>query len=102
MNKLNFIIILFLIIQIKVVAQPISLHPKNQHYFLYKAKPAVLITSAEHYGAVLNADFDYKKYLQTMHTEGMNYTRIFVGSYVEIPGSFGIRNNSLAPAKILV
>jgi hypothetical protein len=33
-----------------------------------------------------------------MHDEGMNYTRIFTGSYVEIPGSFGIRNNSLAPA----
>jgi hypothetical protein len=28
----------------------------------------------------------------------MNYTRIFAGSYVEIPGSFGIENNSLAPA----
>jgi len=98
MNKLNFIFILFLIIQINVDAQPISLHPQNPHYFLYKGKPAVLITSAEHYGAVLNAEFDYKKYLQTMHDEGMNYTRIFTGSYVEIPGSFGIQNNTLAPA----
>ena len=33
-----------------------------------------------------------------MHDEGMNYTRIFTGSYVEIPGSFGIENNTLAPA----
>ena len=30
-----------------------------------------------------------------MHDEGMNYTRIFTGSYVEIPGSFGIENNTL-------
>ncbi len=33
-----------------------------------------------------------------MHDEGMNYTRIFTGTYVEIPGSFGILNNTLAPA----
>jgi len=98
MNKLNFIFILIFVIQINVTAQPISLHPKNQHYFLYNGKPTVLITSAEHYGAVINAGFDYKKYLQTMHDEGMNYTRIFVGSYVEAPESFGIQNNSLAPA----
>jgi hypothetical protein len=98
MNKLNCIFFFFLIIQINAVSQPISLHPQNSHYFLFKGKPTVLITSAEHYGAVLNSDFDFKKYLQTMHAEGMNYTRIFTGSYVEIPGSFGIVNNSLAPA----
>ncbi|MBK6281793.1 MAG: hypothetical protein IPF54_03190 [Draconibacterium sp.] len=57
-----------------------------------------MVTSAEHYGLVLNSDFDYKKYLETMHSEGMNYTRVFMGSYVEIPESFGIENNSLAPA----
>lgn len=98
MNKLNFIFFFLLIIGFNSIAQPVSLHPQNPHYFLYKGKPAVLITSAEHYGAVINADFDYKKYLQTMHDEGMNYTRIFAGSYAEIPGSFGIENNSLAPA----
>ncbi len=27
----------------------------------------------------------------------MNYNRIIAGSYVEIPGSFGIENNTLAP-----
>ncbi len=97
MNKLNLILIVFLFIHFGGVAQPISLHPQNPHYFLIKGKPAVLITSAEHYGAVINTGFDYKKYLQTLHDEGMNYTRIFTGSYVEIPGSFGIVNNTLAP-----
>lgn len=57
-----------------------------------------LITSAEHYGAVINTDFDYKTYLETLHREGMNYTRIFAGSYFETPTSFGIKNNTLAPA----
>lgn len=78
--------------------EPIRLNPENPHYFLYKGKPLALITSAEHYGAILNADFDYKKYLQILHREGMNYTRIFMGSYFEIPStSFGIKNNTLAP-----
>jgi len=79
-------------------AQPIRLHPTNNRYFEFKGKPVVLVTSAEHYGAVLNLDFDYKTYLKTLSDEGMNYTRIFAGSYVEIPGSFGIEKNTLAPA----
>ena len=82
------------------VVGPIQLHPENQHYFLYKGKPLALITSAEHYGAVLNLDFDYKTYLRTLSNDGMNYTRIFTGSYFEIAGeSFGIQNNTLAPEK---
>jgi hypothetical protein len=77
---------------------PIQLHPENPHYFLYKGEPMVLITSAEHYGALLNLDFDYKKYLKTLGAEGMNYTRIFTGTYFEIPGeSFSITYNTLAP-----
>lgn len=79
-------------------AQPIRLHPANNRYFEFKGKPVVLVTSAEHYGAVLNLDFDWKTYLKTLSDEGMNYTRIFAGSYVEIPGSFGIEKNTLAPA----
>jgi len=79
-------------------AQPLRLHPHNQRYFEYRGKPVLLVTSAEHYGAVLNKEFDYKKYLAALAADGMNYTRIFAGTYVEIPGSFGIENNTLAPA----
>lgn len=80
-------------------AQPIALHPLNPHYFIYKGKPLILISSAEHYGAVLNPAFDYMKYLSTLHEDGMNYTRIFTGSmYWEIENDFGITNNTLAPA----
>ena len=78
--------------------QPISLHPANPHYFLYQGKAVALISSGEHYGAVINGDFDYHKYLETLAAEGMNYTRLFGGSYVEVPGkSFGILRNDLAP-----
>ncbi len=79
---------------------PIRLHPENQHYFLYKGKPLALISSAEHYGGVLNLDFDYQRYFETLSEDGMNYTRIFTGTYFEIEGeSFGIQNNTLAPKK---
>ena len=77
---------------------PIRLHPQNPHYFLYRGKAVALVTSASHYGAVINGDFDYHKYLAALDAAGMNYTRVFGGSYVEEPGrSFGIRRNSLAP-----
>ncbi len=88
----------FVVLGFCLTAQPIALHPENPHYLVYEDKPTVLITSAEHYGAVLNSAFDYKKYLQTLQAEGMNYTRIFTGSYVEVPGSFGIQHNTLSPA----
>lgn len=77
----------------------ISLHPQNPHYFLFHNRALALIGSGEHYGAVLNGDFDYAKYLATLEADGMNYTRMFGGSYVEVPAkSFGILRNDLAPA----
>lgn len=78
-------------------AQPIKLHPQNPHYFKYKDQPRILITSAEHYGAVLNLGFDFGTYLKTLDEEGMNYTRIFTGVYLENETSFGIEKNTLAP-----
>jgi hypothetical protein len=79
-------------------AEAIRLHPKNPHYFLFRDKVTVLITSGEHYGSVLNGEFDYKKYLATLAADGLNFTRIFGGSYLEVPAtSFGIKRNSLAP-----
>jgi hypothetical protein len=79
-------------------AAPISLHPKNPHYFLYRDKPVILITSAEHYGAVINNAFDFRRYLATLQSDGLNYTRLFGGAYIEVPSrSFGILRNTLAP-----
>lgn len=78
--------------------EPIRLHPQNPHYFLFHGRVTALITSGEHYGSVLNAAFDYKKYLTTLAADGLNYTRLFGGSYVEVPAaSFGIQRNDLAP-----
>ena len=81
-----------------VFAEPLALHPENPHYFLWRGKPAVLIGSGEHYGAVLNLDFDYAKYLPAFADAGMNVTRTFTGAYVEPQGAFKIERNTLAPA----
>ncbi|OWK35068.1 hypothetical protein [Fimbriiglobus ruber] len=76
---------------------PISLHPDNPRYFLFRGQPTVLVTSAEHYGSVLNTDFNYTKYLDELHVHRLNMTRIFSGVYVEDSKSFGITRNTLAP-----
>src|SRR5688500_12058173 len=78
-------------------AVPIALHPDNPHYFQWRGRPTILITSGEHYGAVMNLDFDYRKYLDTLAADGMNYTRVFSGAYVEPEGAFKIAGNTLAP-----
>ncbi|HEX7861744.1 MAG TPA: cellulase family glycosylhydrolase [Verrucomicrobiae bacterium] len=80
-------------------AQPLSLHPENPHYFQFRGKPTIILTSGEHYGAVLNLDFDYRKYLQALAADGLNNTRVFTGSYVEPQGAFNIARNTLAPEK---
>jgi hypothetical protein len=78
--------------------EPLSLHPQNPHYFLFRGKPAILIGSTEHYGAVMNLDFDYITYLNEVAASGLNITRTFSGAYLEPAGAFGIRKNTLAPA----
>ena len=77
--------------------QPLALHPANPHYFIYKNKPMILVTSGEHYGAVLNLDFNYITYLDELQSKRLNLTRTFSGAYVEPSGAFNIKKNTLAP-----
>jgi Cellulase (glycosyl hydrolase family 5) len=79
-------------------AAPICLCPEAPHYFLWREKPTVLITAGEHYGAVLNLGFDYPRYLDELKTHRFNLARVFSGTYREVPGSFNIIGNTLAPA----
>ena len=78
-------------------AQPIALHAENPRYFVWQGKPTVLITSGEHYGALLNLDFDFIRYFDELQAKGLNHTRTFSGVYHEIASSFGITDNPLAP-----
>jgi hypothetical protein len=92
-------VVLLLLTAAAAAAQqgPIKLHPDNPHYFSFRGKPTILLTCGEHYGAVLNRDFDYVRYLDELKARGFNLTRTFSGVYREVPGSFKIENNTLAP-----
>lgn len=77
-------------------AEPITVCPLNRHYFQYKGKPVLLISSDHHYGAIIDRDFDYVKFLNYMGENGMNLTRIYPGGYFELPDEF-IKSNPLGP-----
>jgi len=95
------IILIALFLALPAGAQ-IRLDTDNSHYFNYKNKPVILIASGEHYGAVINLDFDYKKYLATLKKIGLNHTRIFLGDYFEKDGDFCIVKNTLNPKDKLI
>jgi hypothetical protein len=60
----------------------------------------VLITSTEHYGAVLNPDFDFTVYLNTLQAAGLNLTRTVNGDFLESTSAVlwrGGDQNPLAP-----
>ena len=80
-----------------IPAAPLALHPDNPHYFIFRGKPTIFLTSGEHYGAVLNLDFDYAKYLKTLARDGLNGTRTWAGAYCEPASAFQIAHNTLAP-----
>jgi Cellulase (glycosyl hydrolase family 5) len=80
--------------------KPISLDPENPHYFQFRGRPTVLITSTEHYDAVMNLDFNYPIYLNELREYGFNLTRLFSGVYVENRTAFKIVGNTLAPAPL--
>jgi hypothetical protein len=77
-------------------SEPIRAHPDNPHYYLFRGRPTVLVTSAEHYGAVMNRAFDYIAYLDALKSYGLNYTRIYPAGFVEPEGAFALEN-TLAP-----
>ena len=88
--------LLLLNVVVAASGEPIRAHPDNPHYYLFRGRPTVLVTSAEHYGAVINRAFDYNAYLDTLQSYGLNYTRIYPGAFVEPEGAFRLEN-TLAP-----
>jgi hypothetical protein len=82
-----------------ISSQSVHLDPVNPHYFEYKSKPVILITSAEHYGALINLDFDYIRYFDVLNEQGMNLSRVFSGTYIEREADIGwmLYKNTLAP-----
>jgi hypothetical protein len=56
----------------------------------------VLITSDHHYGAVIDLDFDFEKYLKFLADYDMNLTRIYPGGMFE-PTDKYLKGNPLGP-----
>ena len=75
---------------------PIKVHPANPHYYMFRGRPTILITSAEHYGPVINMDFDYVSYLDKLADYGLNYTRVWPGGCIEVVGEF-YSGNTVGP-----
>jgi hypothetical protein len=90
------IFLLLALFAIRAMAEPIKPHPANPHYFIFQGKPTILITSAEHYGAVINKAFDYVPYLDALKEHGLNYTRFYPGAMFETIDKF-ITGNPLGP-----
>src|SRR3954462_6520449 len=72
----------------------ITIHPENPKYFLFRGKPAFLLTACEHYVSVLNRPFNYRKYLDDLVDKHMSLTRTFL-LYRELPSA----KNPASPCK---
>jgi hypothetical protein len=88
--------IIFLLAATACKNSPVKVSESNPHYFSYKNKTIVLITSDHHYGAVIDKDFDYKKFLDYLAQNGMNLTRIYPGGMFETPDKY-LPGNPLGP-----
>jgi len=83
--RLSAILFLALIAQAGVFAsitaepaRPISVHPENPKYFLFRGKPLALIAATEHYGSVVNRRFDFERYFQEAADKKQTVTRLFL------------------------
>ena len=77
-------------------AEPVRVSSANPHYFAWNGRPVVLVTSDHHYGAVIDRDFDYVRYLDAMAAAGMNLTRIYPGAMFEAADKY-VAGNPLGP-----
>jgi hypothetical protein len=95
--------LILLLLAVHGQAQTVSIDPANPHYYFFHGKPIVLVTSAEHYGAVINGEFDYVKYLDALQAYGLNYTRIYPGYLFEPMGKYMPGNTlGVKPAKLIL
>lgn len=57
-------------------APPLKVHPQNPYIFEFRGEPTILRTFGEHYGSVINPDFDFIRYLDVLERDGNNLTRV--------------------------
>src|SRR5271170_2009847 len=96
MKKIGFLGFALVLLIAQASGEPITVDPSNPHYYLFHGQPTILITSGEHYGALVNLDFDYVAYLNALKAYGLNYTRIWPGAVLEMVGEF-CKGNTMGP-----
>ncbi|HXY41589.1 MAG TPA: DUF4038 domain-containing protein, partial [Vicinamibacteria bacterium] len=73
-------------------AEPVRVFSANPHYFERQGRTIVFVTSDHHYGAVIDADFDYVRFLDALAASGMNLTRIYPGGMFEATDKYVVGN----------
>lgn len=58
--------------------EPLRAHPQNPYILEFRGQPTVLRTFAEHYGSVINRNFEFFPYLDILKRDEMNLTRAFL------------------------
>jgi hypothetical protein len=66
---------------------PLSVCPENSNYFVYMGKPVILISSSEHYFALVNQKFNYVPYLEYLQSKGFNVASVMSGVFLEPSGN---------------
>jgi hypothetical protein len=62
-------------------AGPVIVDSTNPHYFNYRGKPLVLVTSDNTWFTVTAADYDFVKFVDALAANGNNFTRLYPGSH---------------------
>jgi hypothetical protein len=94
--RLGALFFLTALIVPRLSSEPVTTDSSNPHYYSFHGRPILLITSAEHYGGVINKAFNYVVYFDSLKANGLTYTRIYPGALFEPMGKF-MTGNTLGP-----
>jgi hypothetical protein len=80
-----------------MATQRLTVVPGRPGLLAWDGTTRVFVGAGEHYGALVNRAFDYRRYLDALAAEGLDHIRLLLGTYHELPGQFNIDGNTLAP-----
>ena len=60
---------------------PIKIDPTNPHYFNYRGRPLVLVTTDNTWFTVTATDYDFVKFIDALAANGNNFTRLYPGAH---------------------
>ena len=92
----SFLAFVLVLLPASSLKSQVTVSKINPHYLFYQNKPIILITSDHHYGAVIDLDFNFVKYLTYLSDNGLNLTRIYPGGMFE-PSDKYLPGNPLGP-----